>query len=87
MYSPLPSAKPLNFIMKPEMKYWEPVMVGALDTYYLHYYPELYKKEHVPIHYILIIGYDEEKQVVYVHDCSFGGIQQISYGELRMRLI
>jgi len=64
----------------------EPVMVGALDMYYLHYYPELYKKEHVPIHYMLVVGYDEEKQVVYVHDCSFGGIQQISYGEFESAL-
>jgi len=60
----------------------EPVMVGALDMYYLHYYPELYRKEHVPIHYLLGVGYDDKKQVVYVHDCSFGGVQQISYGEL-----
>jgi len=59
----------------------EPVIVGALDMYYLHYYPELYKKEHVPIHYLLVVGYDDEKQVVYVHDCSFGGVQQISYIE------
>ena len=36
----------------------EPVMVGALDMYYLHYYPELYKNEHVPIHYLLVTGLD-----------------------------
>jgi hypothetical protein len=64
----------------------EPVMVGALDMYYLHYYPELYKKEHVPIHYLLVIGYDEEKQVVYVHDCSFDGIQQIPFVEFEASL-
>jgi len=55
----------------------EPVMVGALDMYYLHYYPELYKKEHVPIHYVLMVGYDDNRQVVYVHDCSVGGVQEI----------
>ncbi len=59
----------------------EPVMVGALDMYYLHYYPELYNKEHIPIHYILAVGYDDEKRVVYVHDCSVTGIQEISYKE------
>jgi len=59
----------------------EPVMVGALDMYYLHYYPELYKKEHVPLHYVLVVGYDDEKKVVYVHDCSSTEIQQMSYEE------
>ena len=64
----------------------EPVMVGALDMYYLHYYPELYKKEHVPIHYLLVTGYDKEKQVVYVHDCSFDGLQQIPFVEFEASL-
>ncbi len=64
----------------------EPVIVGALDMYYLHYYPELYKKEHVPIHYLLVTGYDDEKQVVYVHDCSFGSMQQIPYVEFEASL-
>ena len=64
----------------------EPVMVGALDMYYLHYYPELYKREHIPIHYLLVTGYDDEKQVVYVHDCSFNGLQQISFVEFEASL-
>jgi hypothetical protein len=64
----------------------EPVMVGALDMYYLHYYPELYKNEHVPIHYLLVNGYDDEKQLVYVHDCSVGGVQQIPYVEFERSL-
>jgi len=64
----------------------EPVMVGALDMYYLHYYPELYRKEHVPIHYLLVTGYDEENQVVYVHDCSFDGLQQIPFAEFEASL-
>jgi len=33
--------------------------------YHLHYYPELYRKQHIPIHYILAIGYDDEEQAVY----------------------
>jgi len=57
-----------------------------LDMYYLHYYPELYKKEHVPIHYLLVTGYDEQKQVVYVHDCSFNGLQQIPFAEFEASL-
>jgi len=61
-------------------------MVGALDMYYLHYYPELYKKEHVPIHYLLVVGYDDERQVVYVHDCSIGGVQEVPYAEFARAL-
>ncbi len=64
----------------------EPVVVGALDMYYLHYYPELYGKEHVPIHYVLLVGYDDEKRVVYVHDCSLAGLQEVSYEELERAL-
>jgi len=41
----------------------QPVMAGALDMYYLHYYPGLYRKQHVPIHYVLVVGYDDDKQV------------------------
>jgi len=72
--------------MKEHLDNDEPVMVGALDMYYLHYYPELYKKEHVPIHYVLMVGYDDERQVVYVHDCSITGVQEISYTELEKAL-
>jgi len=64
----------------------EPVMVGALDMYYLHYYPELYRKEHVPIHYILVVGYDDEKKAVYVHDCSLKGVQEVPYEEFEKSL-
>ncbi len=64
----------------------EPVMVGAMDMYYLHYYPELYRSEHVPIHYVLMVGYDDERQVVYVHDCSVHGVQEIHYTEFERAL-
>ena len=37
-----------------------PVVAGALDMYYLHYYSDLYEKQHVPIHYVLVVGYDDE---------------------------
>ncbi|MBN1683798.1 DUF4872 domain-containing protein [Candidatus Bathyarchaeota archaeon] len=64
----------------------EPVMVGALDMYYLHYYSGLYQKEHVSIHYLLLVGYDDEKMVVYVHDCGVSGVQEISYSDFEKSL-
>ena len=64
----------------------DPVMVGALDMYYLHYYPELHRREHVPIHYVLMVGYDDERQVVYVHDCSVDSVLEIPYAEFARAL-
>jgi hypothetical protein len=56
-----------------------PVVVGALDMYYLHYYSDLYMSHHIPIHYFLVVGYDDEKQLVFVHDCSHKNVQKITY--------
>lgn len=64
----------------------QPVMAGTLDMYYLHYYPDLYKRHHVPIHYVLVIGYDENKKIVFVHDCSRKAVQEISYSEFQESL-
>jgi hypothetical protein len=64
----------------------QPVVAGALDMYYLHYYPELYKKQHVPIHYVLVVGYDDEEQVVFLHDCSYKNVQKLSYDEFEKSL-
>ncbi|MDH5795467.1 MAG: BtrH N-terminal domain-containing protein [Candidatus Bathyarchaeota archaeon] len=63
-----------------------PVVAGALDMYYLHYYPELYRKQHVPIHYVLVVGYDDEDRVVFVHDCSHRNVQKIPYDEFEKSL-
>lgn len=64
----------------------QPVVAGALDMYYLHYYPDLYQKRHVPIHYVLVVGYDDEEQAVIVHDCSREGMQKVSYEEFERSL-
>ncbi len=72
--------------MKEYLENDEPVMVGALDMYYLHYCSELYRKEHIPIHYVLMVGYDDNRQVVYVHDCSANGVQEIPYIEFERAL-
>jgi len=63
-----------------------PVMAGAMDMYYLHYYPDLYRKQHLPIHYVLVVGYDDDKQVVFVHDCSLVGVQEIPYEEFKQAM-
>ena len=72
--------------MKEHLDNDEPVMVGALDMYFLNYYSELYKKEHIPIHYLLLVGYDEEKQELCVHDCTYEGVQVLYYEEFEKSL-
>jgi len=64
----------------------QPVVAGALDMYYLHYYPDLYKNQHVPIHYVLVVGYNDEEQMVFAHDCSHKGVQKIRYDEFEKSL-
>jgi hypothetical protein len=78
--------KSMFSILKKAIDNGKPVVAGALDMYHLHYYPELYKKQHMPIHYILAIGYDDEEQVVYAHDCSHGGVQKIPYRDFEESL-
>ena len=63
-----------------------PAVAGALDMYHLHYYPELYRKQHLPIHYVLIVGYDDEEKVVFAHNCSHKGVQEIPYDEFEKSL-
>jgi hypothetical protein len=64
----------------------EPAMTGALDMYYLHYYPKIYNKHHVPIHYFLVVGYDDERKVVFVHDCGRKDVQEVHFAEFEKAL-
>jgi hypothetical protein len=64
----------------------QPVMAGALDMYHLHYFPYLYKKIHVPIHYVLVVGYDDEEKAVFVNDCTCKETQRVSYDEFENSL-
>jgi len=64
----------------------QPVMAGALDMYHLHYFPHIYQKIHVPIHYVLIVGYDDEEKLVFVQDCCCKDTQRVSYAEFKQSL-
>lgn len=59
-------------------------MIGALDMFYLPHFEKIYHKEHIPFHYELAIGYDDEAQTLYFNDCGRTEIQAISYEELRL---
>jgi hypothetical protein len=59
-----------------------PVMAGALDMYYLPYYPTMCHSQHIPIHYVLVVGYDDERGVFCVHDCGRSGVEEVPFEDL-----
>lgn len=63
-----------------------PVVLGALDMFYLEYYPKICGKMHIPIHYVLMTGYDDEQQCVYLYDCGKEELQTLSYDTLEKAL-
>lgn len=60
-----------------------PTVLGALDMYYLPYFSKLYHGEHIPFHYVLMVGYDDNVQRIYLLDCGREEVQTLSYDELR----
>jgi hypothetical protein len=59
-----------------------PALLGALDMYHLPYYPKFYHNFHVPIHHVLMVGYDDDRGEVLVLDCDRANVQSISYADL-----
>lgn len=70
--------------IKAEIDAGFPCMIGALDMFYLPHFSKLYHKEHIPFHYELAIGYDDESRILYFNDCGRTETQTISYDELRL---
>ncbi|WP_097025684.1 BtrH N-terminal domain-containing protein [Clostridium peptidivorans] len=68
---------------KSEIDSGYPVVLGAIDMFYLPYFEKLYHKEHIPFHYILMVGYDDEKQSIYLYDCGRLELLSLSYIQLR----
>ena len=59
-----------------------PALLGALDMYHLPYYDKFYHKYHVPIHHVLMVGYDEAREVVLILDCDRADVQAVPYADL-----
>lgn len=68
---------------KQEVDEGYPVVLGALDMFYLPYFEKLYKKEHIPFHYILMVGYDDERNCIYLYDCGRVELLSLSYDLLK----
>jgi hypothetical protein len=58
-----------------------PPVLGPLDMFYLRYYPGIYGQRHIPIHYVLLVGYEDEK--AYVHDTDQDDVQTIPLNDLQ----
>lgn len=68
---------------KTEIDAGYPVVLGALDMFYLPYFEKLYRKDHIPFHYVLMVGYDEEEQSIDLYDCGRLELMTISCADLR----
>jgi hypothetical protein len=69
---------------KSEIDTGYPCVLGALDMCYLPYYPKLYHGDHIPFHYVLMVGYDDDLQNIYLYDCGRSEIQTLSYDKLKL---
>ncbi len=67
--------------IKREIDKGNPVILGPLDMFYLPYL-KMYHKDHIPMHYVLMVGYDEEKNCVLVYDCDREELQELPQAEL-----
>jgi hypothetical protein len=57
-----------------------PPVLGPLDMFHLHFYPGIYQQRHIPIHYLLLVGYDEAH--AWVHDTGTESVQYLPLEEL-----
>ncbi len=57
-------------------------MLGPLDMYYLPYFKRIYHTRHIPIHIVLLVGYDDQN--AYIHDTDRDCTQMIPLDELEL---
>jgi len=67
----------LKFFIKND----NPVII-CVESYYLPYHPS-YKRRHFPGHRIVVIGFDDKKEEVYVAERQMDQIQTVSYSALK----
>lgn len=70
---------------KAEIDEGRPVILGPVDMYYLKYFAKIYRNMHIPMHYIMMTGYDEEK--IYIIDGGVEQVQTLTYGEIKEALV
>ncbi len=58
-----------------------PPVLGPLDMYHLPFYPGIHQRRHIPIHYLLLVGDDDDRALVL--DTGSEGVQTLDGNELR----
>lgn len=58
-----------------------PPVIGPLDMFYLPFYGDIYQQRHIPIHYLLLVGFDDEH--AYVLDTAQEKVQSLPLAELQ----
>jgi hypothetical protein len=58
-----------------------PPVLGPLDMFHLPWYAGLYHARHIPIHYLLMVGYDDHR--AYFYDTGFTDVQSLPLIELQ----
>ena len=69
--------------IKKEIDEGNPVILGPLDMFYLPYL-KMYHAEHIPIHYVMMTGYDEEKDCVLIYDCDREEMIELAMSDLEL---
>lgn len=59
-------------------------VLGALDMYYLPYFTKLCHAEHIPFHYVLMVGYDDDAGCAAINDCGRQETLFLPYDDLRL---
>lgn len=67
--------------VKKEIDNGKPVILGPLDMFYLPYL-KMYHKNHIPMHYVIMVGYDEEKDCILIYDCDRIELIELPQSEL-----
>lgn len=69
--------------IKEEIDRGYPVILGPLDMFYLPYL-KMFHTEHIPIHYVMMVGYDEEKDCALIYDCDREHLIELSFADLQL---
>jgi hypothetical protein len=67
--------------IKKEIDQGRPVLLGPLDMYHLPYL-KMYHTDHIPMHYVLLAGYDAGSDMLYIYDCDRQDLLPLPQAEL-----
>jgi hypothetical protein len=59
-----------------------PAILGELDMFHMPYLRKFYHRIHVPIHYVTLVGYDDEQETAIVLDCGRTEAQEVPLRDL-----